>query len=190
MTRLQAATRAGLARSTWERIEHGSPTVPLAALAAATDTVGLDLVCQTYPGREPRLRDAGQLAVAQWLRDLAHESWRTSLEEPAGTHGECIDLVLWGATEIIAVEIERHLLDWQAQLRRWTAKRDRLAAHHARPVRLVIAVRDTRHNRAVLAPYAPTITGLFPCGTRNVTRAIRFGTPLGSDGICWIREGR
>lgn len=182
--------RAGLARSTWERIELGSPSVTLAALAAATDSVGLDLVCQTYPGREPRLRDAGQLGVAQWLQGIAHESWRTSLEQPAGDRGECVDLVLWGSAEIIVIEIERFLLDWQAQLRRWTAKRDWLAARHARPVRLVIAVRDTRRNRAVVAPFSAAIGQTLPAGTRAVTQAVKTGAPLGSDGICWIRERR
>jgi hypothetical protein len=190
MTRRHASARAGLARSTWERIERGSPATTIAALAAATDAVGLDLVFQTFPGREPRLRDAGQLAIAQWIRGIAHDSWRTTLEQPAGDHGESVDLVLWGATEIIAIEIERLLVDWQAQLRRWITKRDWLDAHHARPVRLAVAVRDTRHNRAAVAPFISTIARSLPAGTRGVMHAVRTGTPLNSDGICWVRQRR
>lgn len=98
--------------------------------------------------------------------------------------------MLWGSAEIIAIEIDRFLLDWQAQLRRWTAKRDWLAARHARPVRLVVVAADTRRNRAAIVPFAPTITRLLPAVTRAVMNAIRTGAPLGSDGLCWIRERR
>lgn len=187
MTRCQASARAGVARSTWERIELGSRAVTLASLVAACDAVGLDLVCQTYPGREPSLRDSGQLEIAQYLAAMASPSWKVSFEEPAGEHGQAIDQVLWSPTEVVAVEIERLLLNWQSQFRRWTAKRDWLAARHARPVRLVIVVADTRRNRSVVAPFAPTLTRILPAGSRAVLGAIRSGGPLGQDGLCWIR---
>lgn len=190
MTRAHAAARAGVARSTWDRIERGAPATTLAALVAATDAVGLDLVCQAYPGREPGLRDSGQLGIAHRLAELAHPSWRVALEEPAGERGEAVDQVFWGPNEIIAVEIDRFLVDWQAQLRRWTVKRDWLAARHARPVRLVVVVSDTRRNRAAVASFASTIARVLPAGTRPVMHAIRTGTPLGTDGLCWIRERR
>lgn len=190
MTRASASRRAGVARSTWDRIEAGDPAVTLAALTAVTDAVGLDLVLQTYPGREPSLRDSGQLAMAQSVAEMAAPAWRASFEEPAGEHGRAIDLVLWGADEILAVEIERHLVDWQAQLRRWCAKRDWLAAQHTRPVRLVVVVAGTHGNRAVLAPFASVTERTFAAGTRPVLQAIRSGTPLGADGLCWIRRPR
>ncbi len=190
MTRALASVRAGVARSTWERIEEGTPAVTLAALAAAADAVGLDLVCSTYPGREPGLRDSGQLSVAQWIAAQAHAGWRMSLEEPAGDHSEAIDQVLWGASEILAIEIERRLLDWQAQLRRWRLKCDWLAARHSRPVRLVVAVADTPSNRRALAPFASTVSRVLPAGTRAVLAAVRAGEPLGADGLCWIRTRR
>lgn len=188
MTCAAAAKRAGLARSTWERIERGSPSLTLATLVAAADAVGLDLVCQTYPGREPGLRDSGQLAVAQQLARVAAPSWRVTLEERTGDHGEAIDLVFWGPSEVLAVEIERLLLDWQAQSRRWRAKRDWLAERHARPVRLVIVVADTRRNRAALHAFGPMVQQVLPAGTRAVMTAIRSGSPLGSDALCWLRE--
>ena len=83
----------------------------------------------------------------------------------------------------MAVEIDRFLLDWQAQYRRWTQKRDWFAARHARPVRLVVAVADTHRNRAAVAPFMPTIARLLPAGTRAVTHALRTGTsPAGRQG--------
>lgn len=190
MTRAIASVRAGLARSTWERIEHGAPNVTLAALTAAADAVGLDLVCHTYPGREPGLRDSGQFAIAHWVAGQAHPGWRPTLEETAGDHGEAIDMVLWGSSEIIAIEIERHLLDWQAQLRRWRLKCEWLAARHSRPVRLVVAVADTAANRRALEPFASTVHQVLPAGTRAVLGSIRGGDPLGADGLCWVRTRR
>lgn len=188
LTRAKAAARAGIARSTWDRIEQGSPAVALENYVAACDAVGLDFVCNTYPGRPPGLRDSGQLAMAQHLATMAHARWRTTYEEPGGDHGEAIDMVLWGSTEIVAVEIERRLLNWQSQHRRWSTKRAWLQARHARPVRLVVAAADTRRNRAALAPFAAVVQTDLPAGTRACLEAVRSGKPLGADGLCWLRE--
>lgn len=190
MSREEAASRAGISRSTLERIERGTPTVTLANLTAAADAVGLDLVCGTYPGREPSLRDSGQLSIAEWLAAQADGRWRLTLEEPAGDHGEAIDQVFWGPSEILAVEIDRFLLDWQNQLRRWRRKCEWLAARHARPVRLVVAVTDTRRNRTAIEPFLEVVQRTFPATTRDVMHAIRTGAPLRADGLCWIRERR
>src|SRR6188768_948830 len=76
LTRVTAAARAGVSRSTWDRIERGTPAVTVAVLVSACDAVGLDLVCRAYPSRDLRLRDSGQLSIAQWLSGQAHVSWR------------------------------------------------------------------------------------------------------------------
>ncbi len=190
LTRVAAASRAGVARSTWDRVEGGHPNVTLAALVAASDAVGLDLVCTLYPGQGLSLRDSRQLAIAKWLSDIASPTWRISLEERAGEHGEAIDVVLWGPTEIVAIEIERFALDWQAQSRRAGIKRDWLAQHHGRPVRLVIVVSDTKANRAALTPFIGIIRLGFPAGSRAVMRSVRSGEPIGTDGLCWVRQPR
>lgn len=188
LARAAASERAGLARSTWERIEAGSPAVTLAALVAATDAVGLDLVCQTYAGRRPSLRDSGQLAIAQLLAAQSNPAWRVTMEETAGDHGEAIDQVFWSSTEIVAAEIERSILDWQGQFRRAALKRDWLAARHSRAVRLVLVLEDTRRNRAAMAPWEPIVTKSLPLRSRAILAAIRSGRPLGADGLCWVRR--
>jgi transcriptional regulator with XRE-family HTH domain len=190
LSRERAAVRAGLAPSTWGRIESGLPSASLTTLAAATEAVGLDLVCQAYPGREPSLRDSGQLAIAERLRLLASPAWRVTLEEPAGDHGEAIDLVFWGAEEIIAVEVERLVLDWQAQYRRASIKRAWLAERRGKPVRLVIVVEDTPRNRAALAPQLPLLRTIVPAGSRAVLHALRSAAAIGVDGLCWFRMPR
>jgi transcriptional regulator with XRE-family HTH domain len=190
LTRDAAARRSGLARSTWDRVEAGTPSVTLATLAAATDAVGLDLVCQTYPGRGPSLRDSGQLGVAERLRSIASQMWRVSLEELAGEHGEAIDMVFRGPSEVLAVEIERLMLDWQGQYRRASIKRAWLAQHATLPVRLVIVVEESQRNRAVMANHMALIGTVMPIGSRGVLAGIRSGEPIGADGLCWLRRAR
>lgn len=176
-----------MARSTWERIESGTPTVTLTNLVAATEAVGLDLVLQTYPGRATSLRDSGQLGIAQAIASIADQAWRATFEHRAGDHGEAIDLVLWGRDEVLAIEIERMAVDWQGQYRRASLKRDWLAARTDRPVRLVMVLADTRRNREALSPFADLLGRTFPAGSAAVTRAIRDGSRLGSDGLHWFR---
>jgi transcriptional regulator with XRE-family HTH domain len=183
-----ACARAGIADSTWRRVEHGAPGASIATLCAMSETVGLDFVAQLFPGREPRLRDTAQLALAQAIATMASAAWTVQLEVPAGEHGEAIDMVLWRSDEIVAVEIERLMLDAQAQLRRLYLKRDCLAAHHVRPVRLVVVVEDTRRNRAAMAPHVSLLRTTLPAGSRELFGALRSGHAIGRDGLAWLRR--
>ena len=183
-----AASRAGVSRSTWVRAEAGSPQTALATLCAVTDAVGLDLVLRAYPGTRLTLRDRGQLSIAQRLAALAHPGWTVSLEEPAGDHGQAVDLVITGGSEIVAIEIIRHLNDYQAQYRSAVLKREWLGRLHRRPIRVVMAVEDLRSNRAALAPFAAIIGSALPAGSRSVLDSLRSGQPLGTDGLLWVRR--
>lgn len=183
-----AAARAGVSRSTWVRIESGTPGVALSTLCAAADAVGLDVVVRLYPGPGLRLRDRGQLSIAQHLAGLAHPGWTVGLEVAAGDHGQAIDEVFWGRDEIVAVEIIRHLGDYQAQYRSATLKRDWLGRHHEGPIRLVLAVEDLRANRTALAPYSALVASVLPAGSRRVVETLRRGRLLGTDGLLWVRR--
>ena len=153
-----------------------------------TEAVGLDFVAQLYPGREPRLRDTGQLELAHKIAAMAARTWAVQLEVTAGEHGEAIDMVLRGSDEIVAVEIERLMLDAQAQMRRLTLKREWLEARLGRPVRLVVIVEDTRRNRAAMAPHMSLLRTTFPAGSREIFGAIRSGRAIGRDGLAWLRR--
>ena len=177
-----------MSRSTWERVELGLPTTTVRTLCAVTDAVGLDLVIRAYPGTGTSLRDRGQMAIAEYLAGVAHSAWRVSLEVTAGEFGQAIDQVLWGTDEILAVEIIRHMADYQAQYRSVSLKRDWLAAKHERPVRLVLAVEDLRSNRAVLMPHLVLVRSVLPAGSRQIMDALRSGRPLGCDGLAWVRR--
>lgn len=159
-------------------------------LCAVTEAVGLDLVLRAYEGQAPSLRDTGQLELAQQLWEEAHASWQPSMELAVGEHGQAIDLCFFGPSEILAVEIERLAIDWQAQPRRADVKRRSLASRHQRPVRLVMAVEDRRRNRAALAAHLGVVRVALPAGSREVLAALRRGRPLGRDGLLWIRRRR
>jgi len=188
MTVQAAANRARVAWTTWARVEAGDPRAGLATLCGIGEAIGLDLVIQPYVGRQPSLRDTGQLDLASSLRTQAHVSLKPTLELGVGTHGQSIDLVLFGPTEIWAIEIERMAADFQAQYRRADRKRGLLTDLHQRPVRLVLAVEDTRRNRAALEPHRDLIAGTLPARSREILHAIRMGEPLGRDGLLWIRR--
>lgn len=169
-------------------MERGSPAASLTTLCTVTDAIGLDLVVHAYPGRGTSLRDRGQLTIAQYLAESAHPAWTMSLEVTAGDHGQAIDQVFWGSHEILAVEIIRHLGDYQGQYRSVSLKRDWLASQHGRPVRLVLAIEDLRLNRAAIAPHLGVVRSVLPAGSHQVTQALRTGRPLGSDGLMWVRR--
>lgn len=188
MTRAQVSARAGVSPDTERRIERGEVGVQVDTLCAVAEAVGLDLVLGAYPGKQPRLRDSGQLQIAGILTRLLHPSWEPRFEVTAGDHGEAVDIGLFGPSEIIDTEIERRFEDFQDRYRRCAKKRDWLAAHHQRPVRLVMVIEDTPRNRAALRPHAALIRSILPAGTREVLRALRTGQPLGSDGLLWIRR--
>lgn len=187
MSRRQVAHLAGVATSTVIRIERGDPGVQLDTLTAVCRAVGLDVVVSVYPGPTPGLRDSGQLRVADGLRRQAHSAWRPRLEVPAGEHGRSADLVLAGPEEMLHVEIERSIVDFQAQYRAGAAKREFLAARDTRPVRLVIVVEDSRRNRSAVAPHVDLIRVALPAGSRSVLSSLRSGKPLGRDGLLWYR---
>jgi hypothetical protein len=185
-----ASVRARVSWRTWERIETGDSEARLSTLCAIGEAIGLDLVVQAYVGKPPSLRDTGQMELAGWLTAQASATLRPVIEHEVGTIGQSIDVVTFGPQEIIAIEIERMATDFQAQFRRAHQKRTLLADLHQRPVRLVIAIEDTRHNRAALEPHAQLISSALPGRPREVIRAIRSGVPLERDGLLWLRRRR
>jgi hypothetical protein len=123
------------------------------------------------------------------LSSLAHSAWAPRrLELRAGDHGEAVDIGFLSATEISATEIDRLLIDFQDRHRHNDQKRQRLAAHHQRPVRLVMVLEDTARNRGAVKPHAAFISTVLPAGTREVLAALKTGRPLGRDGLVWIRR--
>jgi transcriptional regulator with XRE-family HTH domain len=187
LTNGDVGRRAGLSRSTVDRVIRRSHGVAVGNLVAILAAVGLDLVLRVYPNERFRLRDAAHLALTERLRVTASTPWQARLEVPAGEFGRSADLVFCGPGEIIHVEIERRAVDIQAQLRSAHVKRKSLAEANRRPVRLVLCVEDTRRNRDAVREHMPLLKSQLPATTRQVLASLRSGRPLGMDGLAWLR---
>lgn len=183
------AATASVSTSTVRRIRSGDPGVQVSTLCRVATSVGIDIVLNGYPGRQPSLRDTGQLMIAEHLRAMASPLWRPAFEVLAGDHGRRLDVVFFGADEIIAVEIERRLVDFQLQYGSARVKCEALASAHARPVCLVLTVEDGRHNRRLAAEHRTLIRQALPAASREVLAALRSGRALGRDGLLWVRRG-
>jgi transcriptional regulator with XRE-family HTH domain len=184
----EIARRAGVAPSTVRRVEAGAIGISVVTLASVLAAVGLDLVLQAYPGGGMQLRDARHAEIAELLMSFVSPRLRSIAEVSAGDHGQSADLVLVGADEVIHLEIERRLIDLQAQLRSALRKREFLASSYRRPTRLVLVIEDTVQNRQRLAAHQSFVRSQLPAKSREVIRSIRSGEPLGRDGLLWFRR--
>ena len=191
MSRREVARLAGISSSTLASIEAGKASVQVDTLASVCGAVGLRLWAKAYPDKAPSLRDTGQLELVMTVTGQAHTAWRPAMEHVVDAKsGRAADLVLFGPEEIQHQEFERMLLDWQGQLRSGRVKQELLAERHQRPVRFVMVIEDTRHNRAILEPHMSSIRAELPAGSREIWRSIRTGVPLGRDGLLWLRRPR
>lgn len=191
LTQGRLAELATMSQSEVSKAERGRGDVSLDARCRLAAACGHELGWRLYPVATVRLRDSGQLTLAQAIVAAAHPSWKPQLEAPvAPGDPRAADLLLASASEILHVEIERALVDFQAQLRSAQLKRQALGDHHERPIRLVIAVPDTRTTRARIAPHAELIARALPASSESTWRSIRSGGPLGTDGILFVRPPR
>lgn len=192
LTQHQLAERAKCSQSEVSRVWRGVVAVDLRFAEELARAAGYRLRLTLVPEHGVNLRDSGQLSVAELIRRNAHPVWRATFERPVGRPPDrrAADLVLDQGAEIILVEIERWLLDFQAQLRAGQLKRAALAELLGRPVRLVIAVPDLARSRDAVAPHAGVIGAALPVSSRRAWAGIRSGEPIGGDALLWVRGAR
>jgi transcriptional regulator with XRE-family HTH domain len=190
LTQGQVARRAGVSQALVSQAEHGRTLPSLRVMHRLVAATGHDLSLRLFPADGVRLRDSGQLSMAEQIRGIAHPSWRVRLEVPVGAPPDrrAADMVLDVGGEWVSVEIERALLDLQAQLRSAQLKRAALAERMERAVRLVIAVPDTRRNRAVVDRHRSMLDAALPVASRRMWACLRSGEPIGGDGLLWLRH--
>lgn len=118
----------------------------------------------------------------------ADSSWRCRFELPTGPGPlQAADMVLDRADEVVVIEIERGMVDFQAQWRAAELKRSSLASRESRPVRLVLAVPDTMAMRGRLNENSELASRVLPIASRAIWRALRQGLRLGGDGLLRVR---
>jgi len=184
LTQRQVANRAGVSQSLIASAEAGDPGLSLAVRCRMAAATGHELALKLYPTSSVPLRDSGQLKVAQRIADAANPWWRSRFEVPTGPGPmRAADMLLESAEEVLHVEIERSLIDFQAQLRAAEVKRTSLASTDRRPVRLVIAVPATATTRRALKEHTGVIQRALPVPSRSIWHAIRTGSRVGGDGL-------
>lgn len=182
---------AGVSQSFVSRVESGSRRADWPTACALCAATGHDLSVRLFPTRSVSVRDSGQLAVCETIARASAPLRRPRLEHPVGPGDlRAADLLLIGPEDVIHIEVERRLVDLQAQLRAAQVKRSVLAEQMKVPVRLVLAVPATARNRAVLASLAPILEAALPKTSAEVWHAIRTGQPLGADGQLVVRPMR
>jgi hypothetical protein len=153
-----------------------------------TAATGHELGWKLHPVASVRLRDSGQLGLAQVIVAAAHPTWTPKLETPVAPGDlRAADLLLNGVGGTIHIEIERVLVDVQAQLRSGQVKREVLARWLGRPVQFLLAVPDTRANRDRMAPFTDLLARTLPVSSREAWNVIRTGAPMVGDGILFVR---
>lgn len=171
--------------------ERGDACVSLEARCRLAAASGYELGWRLHPVASVSLRDSGQLAIVRAIVLAAHPNWKAEIERPVSPGSlRAADLVLSLPHELVHIEVERALVDAQAQVRAAQVKRAELARADPRPIRLVIALPETRLSRRRLAPISDLIGHTLPMRSRDIWHAIRRGAPVGADGILFVRPER
>jgi transcriptional regulator with XRE-family HTH domain len=191
LTQRQLGRLAGVTQQAVSLAEAGVAEVTLATRCRMAAACGTELGWRLYPTATVRLRDSGQLGIAQAIVAAAHPTWRPRFEVPVAAGDlRAADLMLASAEEVVHVEIERFLVDAQAQIRAAQLKRAAFAERDARPVRLVLAFPDSRSSRTQIASIRGILEAAFPTPSRRTWARLRAGTPIGADGLLLVATPR
>ncbi len=191
LTQAQLGSVTGVTQQLVSLVELGDPQVSLDVRCRLAAGCGHELGWRLYPVATVRLRDSGQLGLAQSIVQSLHGTWQARLEVPVSPgSAQAADILIARPDELVQIEVERSLVDFQAQLRVAQLKRESLAQGHDRPIRLIIAVPDTTATRNRLGPYADVLRKTMPTTSRRIASALRSGEPVGGDGILFVRAPR
>jgi len=180
LSQAHVARSSEISRTRYGRIEAGKvPTLSIVELARIAVVLGLDPLVRLYPGGLP-VRDSAHAARLRQLieRAVAPLVPKTEVPLPARADRQELrawDLVLAGAGERTAVELEMRLFDVQALERRATLKRRDDPADH-----FLLAVADTRNNRRVLNEFQSLFPDLPRISRMRVFEALERGVHPGT----------
>ena len=170
----------GLDGSRISRIERGQVAgVALLTLTRLMGVVGLELGARAYPAGQP-LRDRAHLALLGRLRSELHSSvgWRAEVPLPISGDQRGWDAVLTCGQIKIGADAETRPTDLQALVRRLTLKQ-----RDGRVDRVLLVLRDTRWNRALVREHADYLRSAFPIDHSAALAALGAGRDPGGSAL-------
>ena len=180
LTQAELARAAATSQSTVSRIERGAVrTLDLVLAAKLMAVLGRDLSVRSFPAGPP-VRDVAHQELLRRFRARVSPAFRCRFEVPLPVANDqrAFDLVLDRPGLSVAVEAETKLHDGQALARRLALKR-----RDGQPDRLILLVKATKANRAVLKEDGAGLGESFPLPTRAVLEALGRGADPGADGL-------
>ena len=183
LSQAAAANAAGLATSSWSRLERGAaPNVSLVDLACAAAAVGLMLHVRLYPAGEP-IRDKAHLALLERLRARlpASAGWRTEVPFPNPGDPRAWDALIRLPGVLVGLEAETRGRDSQALQRKLSLKRRDGGVDH-----VILLLADTRHNRVFLRQAGEGLRLDFPVPGRIAMERLMASEDPGGNAIILI----
>jgi transcriptional regulator with XRE-family HTH domain len=179
LSQRQVGRAVGISASSVSRIERGlAPQVSLGLLCAIAAVLGLRLSVRLFPVGQP-LRDAGQLALLDRLRQRIHPDLRWLAEMPLPIVGDlrAWDAAIAGDSWTMYVDAETRIRDVQSLARRTSLKHRDTGRGH-----VLLLVADTRANRAVLDSIRSPLVDEALTG-RRIIEALAAGVDPGGNGV-------
>jgi len=108
VTQRELAGRLAVSQTTISRLLNGSATLHVDVADAIARACGYRLLIRLLPGDGIRLRDSGQLAIAQAIERSAQHRWLVRLEVPVAAPPAVVDeevmygYVPWSMSSIVA----------------------------------------------------------------------------------------
>jgi transcriptional regulator with XRE-family HTH domain len=180
LSQATAARAAGLARTSWGRIERGeADSLGVVDLARALAVVGLDLHLRAYPAGAV-LRDEAHARLLERLRRRLGDgaTWATEVPLPHPGDQRAWDAVIRVAFIRIGVEAETRARDAQELQRRLGAKQ-----RDGGVDLVILLLGDTRHNRTFLRSVGEGFHAVFPVDGRAALRHLEEPTDPGGNAI-------
>lgn len=179
LTQADLGRATGLARSTSADVERGvTREIGLGRAAIISALLGQDLSVRLFPSGEP-LRDAAHADLLLGFDARLSPVWRNTHESPMSQAG---DLRAWDrrldGPISIGVEAETRIRDLQA-LERAMHRKQRDSGVD----RMVLLVRGTERNRALLRGMLPVLRATFPLTTSETLLALGAGRDPGANGL-------
>lgn len=178
------AQSIGISRSTYARIEQGRiPEIGIIRASTLTSVLGGDLAVRVYPNGSP-VRDTAHLALLADIDRLVTAAWRVTHESPirSANDREPWDRRAWDRLLVgpvrVGLEAETRLRDVQALEREMHLK-----LRDSGVDRMVLVIRGSTSNRAVVREHLGELRSVFPLGTGETLQALRSGRDPCANGL-------